>query len=629
MPENNGNAKNITAQLNKVKLQLQQLRLPELGAKSLLVFQSGNFGLRACLFSADKDYASITDFAESRQVDFTRAIADIIQQLKTRNKSLPSRCILISPSVISANLALPVTPVKTKPDPDMQELIRWEIDGALSDDNKQWLIGSMLVERGYLTSGQREEVVIELELLQAKGGDSAMVRFGDLAVELGYLSTAELQECFALQNKLLELEQDSVFGYQAEITENALDTQFSGLSDDVLMSDSDNQTEHPWLVSGVGRNIRKRWRGAFALNALKLQSFYPDNGATFAALGLRSHEENQYLIEIQPSHLVLIQGSTKNLKSIKTKARLDGDLSIDEILDLCPLELTKQTEVLYLYSIDESLDELCFALSERLNIEVTTLQQAKPNISLPADFLSDGLLPFIGIANHYLGFAEQGRACSVAAKDKEPPIWQKLFQPKVMMVTAAGLGIVSAAGFIIWMQYNLSYQEQRLLDLKAKYETENKVKQQYSKVQSEYKKLTTEIHTIQAQIKLNEELHEYLTNEILPASNSVPGTLSAIANAINEGVLIEEVKLTSKNIEINGRALKTHNASLFAQQLNENLYPWHYQVGDTQSIPAKETTADGVYLDYKMHLQVTRRYGKRSNTNNTVIKPVNVTTGAK
>ncbi|MGL1958378.1 MAG: hypothetical protein OCD00_13785 [Colwellia sp.] len=591
-----------------IKQQLKQLHLPEFGTKGLLIFQSGSFGLRAALFKADKNYASIVDFAQSKQVDFTRAIAEVYQQLKKQQKSVPRRCILISPSVVSANLSLPVSPIKPKLYSDMQELIRWEIDGAMNDDNKQWLIGSMLVERGYLTSGQREEIVTELELRQDQGGDAAMTRFGDLAVELEYLTDKQLQECFSLQNKLLELEQNSVFGYQAEITESPLDSQFSGLSDDALVLDNENQTEHPWLVAGLGRNIRKRWHGAFALNGLKLEAFYPDNGATFAALGLRSHEENHYLIEIHASHLVFLQGSGKNLKTIKTKARHDGDLNLDEVLSICPSDIARNTEQLYLYSLDDSLDELCFALSEHLHIEVSVLAQARPKFILPKDFNSNGLLPFIGIANHFLKFAPQGRACAIPAKDKEPPLWQKLLQPKVMIVTAAGLGLLAATGFIVWMQINLDFQTQRLVELEDKYEKENKVKQQYGKIKSDYKLLEAEINSIQEEIILNDKLYKHLNNELLPASTAVPGALLAIANAINEGVLIEQVSLKTDAIEIDGRALKTHNASLFAQKLNENLRPWRYQVGETQSTQAEEETTDGVFLDYKMHLTIGRRY---------------------
>lgn len=604
-----------------LKEKLSHLKLPELSAGGLLVFQSGSFGLRAALFKADKDYASIKAFAQSRQVDFTRAIAEIHQDLKKHTGSVPKRCILISPSLVSAKLSLPVSPLKPKANSDMQELIRWEIDGANTDDSKQWLIGSMLVERGYLTSSQREEIVTELELRQDQGGEAAMTRFGDLAVELGYLSEAKLQECFALQNKLIELDQDSIFGYQAELTENPLDSQFSGLSDDVLSSDSDNQTEHQWLVSGIGRAIRKRWHGAFALNGLKLEAFYPDNGASFTALGLRSEAESQCLLEIHSSHLVYLQGSNKNLKVISSKARHDGNLSLDEVLAICPDGLASITDHLYLYSPDDPLDELSFALSEHLNIEVRPLLQGPPSFTLPDDVTSNRLLPFIGIANHYLKFSEQGRACSVLAKDKEPPIWQKLLQPKVMISMAAAIVLVAASGFIIWMQVNLATQQERLSKLEAKWEKENKVKQQYGKVQAQYNTLRTDIEAVKAKIQLNTKLHDYLAKQLLPAAKTVPGALSAIASSINSGVIIEQVDLQADSIVIDGKALKTSDASEFAQKLNENLKHWHYQVGDTQSTAVEQATNEGVFLGYHMHLAIGRRYFI-DNTNNSVSEQV-------
>lgn len=599
---------NSATSLASLKAKLSHFKLPELSSSGLLVFQSGSFGLRAALIKADKDYASVKAVAESRQVDFTRAIAEIHQTLKKQHGSVPSRCILISPSLLLSTLSLPVSPLKPKANSDMQELIRWEIEGATADDNKQWLIGSMLVERGYLTSSQREEIVTELELRQDQGGDAAMTRFGDLAVELEYLSSAQLQECFALQNKLLELDQDAIFGYQAEITENPLDKQFSGLSDDILSTNSDNQSNHQWLIAGLGRAIRQRWYGAFELNGLKLTAFYPDNGASFNALGLRTDAENQCLIEVHPSHLVFLSGSPKNLKTINTKARHDGNLTLDEVLVICPDNIANISDYLYLYSPDDSLDELSFALAERLNIEVRPLEQAPPSFSLPEGFSSNRLLPFIGIANHYLKFSEQGRACAVAAKDKEPPLWQKMMQPKVLMATAAGLVFIAACGFIVWMQMNLATQEQRLVKLEARWERESKVKQQYGKVEAEYKKLATDIEQINTEIALNNKLSSYLSKQLLPAATTVPGALSAIANSINQGVLIEQVDLQLDSIIIDGRALKTRNASQFAQQLNENLKPWHFQVGDTQSSAAEAETADGVFIDYKMHLEIGRRY---------------------
>ena len=597
------------AKLHKI---FSNFKLPELNSGGLLVLQSGSFGLRAAIFKSDKEhshsYASIKAFAYSRQVDFTRAIAEVTQQLKKNYGSVPKRCVLISPSLISAILSLPVSPIKPKANGDMQELIRWEIDGAQNDDAKQWLIGSMLVERGYLAPTQREEIITELHIRQDMGGDAALTCFGDLAVELKYLSTEQLQECFALQNKLVDVEQDYIFGYQAELSENAADQEFLGLSDEILSTESDSQTNHNWLVAGLARGIRKHWHGAFALNGLKLEAFYPNNGASFSALGLRSEDNKQCLLEIHTSHLVFVQGSNKNVKNISSKARHDGNLTLDEVLTLCPDNLSQQYDYLYIYSPDDNLDELSFALGEHLNIEIRPLVQAQPSFALPANFSASNLLPFIGVANHFLNFSEQGRACSVVAKDKEPPLWQKLTQPKVILSIAASIIITIAIAFIVWMQMNLATQEQRLVELEKRWSQDSKVKQQYSKVQSEYSQLSKKITAIAAEIKENKKLTNYLEKELLPAATTVPGALSAIANSINQGVIIEQVQLQTDAITIDGRALKTSNASEFAQQLNENLKPWRYQVGDTQSVAASEASSDEVYLNYKMRLEIGRRY---------------------
>ena len=599
---------NFTAKVKQQVQKLKQLQLPELSSKGLLVFHSGNFGLRAALVKADKDYASIKGVVESRQVDFTRAIADIYQQLKAQHSSVPRRCVLISSNVISAKITLPVSPLKPKANHDMQELIRWEVEGSTANDNKQWLIGSILVERGYLTNSQREELVTELELRQDQGGDTALARFGDVAVEMGYLTQAQLQESFALQSKLLEIDQDAIFGYQAELAETNFDSQFSGLSDDVLIGDSDNQTEHSWLVAGIGRTLRKRWYGAFALNGLALAAFYPDNGASFSALGLRTDEDKQFLLEIHPSHLVLVEGSSKNVISIRTQARQDGNLTFDEVLNICPDNLGQLTEQLYLYSPYDAYDELSFTLAEYLNIDVRPLVQGMPTFDMPEGLNSNFLLPLIGTANHYLKLSELGRSCFILAKDKEPPLWQKLMQPKVLFTLGVSAGALAAIGFLVWMTYNLDIQQTRLVTLENQWTKESKVKTQYSKVKADYQTLADDIAKIKGEINLNDKLLNYLNNEVLPLATSVPGTMNAIADSTNAGVIIEHIQLESKSIVLEGRALKTKHANQFASQLNKLLKPLRYQVGDTDSTVAQEQSADGLFLDYKMRLEIGRLF---------------------
>ncbi len=580
--------------------------MPKLSSKGLLVFQSGSFGLRAALFDVDKSYASIKRFAESQQVDFTRAIAEIHQQFKQQHGSVPKHCILISPSLSCAKVNLAVNPTKKTDSEKMQELIRWEMDGTTGDDNKQWLIGSMLVDRGYLSTEQRQELVLELESRQAQGGDAAMLRFGEIAVELGYLSTEQLDECFSLQHKLLELEQNTHFGYQAELSEEDLDSHFSGLSDDVL--DSEKQGEHPWLVAGLGQNIRQHWFAAFALNGLKLQAFYPNNGMSFSALGLRSDETEQCLLEVHNSHLVYIEGSDKNLKQISIKARQDGPLDLAELLVICPEDIARRVNSLALYSPLDEIEELSIELADHLNIELKALTQAEPEFDLPLGFSSNALLPFIGAANHYLGFSPQGRACYLPGRDKEPPVWQKLAQPKVLACLTGGVLLVSAIGFIAWMKYNLNYHQQRLNDLEQKWTKESKVKQQIGQAQSEYQRLFNDIDSVKQKIADNDKLLNYLNREVFTAADSVPGVITAIAESINSGVFIENIILLEDNIIVEGRALKTKLANLFANELNKQLKPWCYQVGATDSKAADGETVDGVYLNYKMRLEINRNY---------------------
>ncbi len=589
----------------------RRLQMPSLFRESysLLAFQAGSFGLRGALIRNSRHYASIKAVAESRNVDFTRAIAEVLEQLRKVSKRLPRTAILLSPNVISSMVVLPVSPLRPRSDEKMQELIRWEMEGSVGRQSKQWLIGAMLVERGYLTAGQRDELVSELEFRQSQGGEEALIRFGDLAVELNYISREQLEECFALQGKLVSADDELVYGWQAEENSSATSDRFRGLSDEVLMSvEEDNDSAHNWLVSGMSQAVRRRWVGAFALNGIRLEAFYPVIGSAFATLGQRCDSPVQTLLEVHQEQIALIVGSPGTISEIRVNERLRGELRADECFDLIGA-LPAEAQQLYVASHGQDLEDLFFTLSGQLSIDIHYLQLAADGVALPEGLPFDALTGLNGAANHYLGHVPKTRLSWIAARDAETALWKRLLQPKVLATAGVLTLVAGAGGFLSWMHLNMWEQEQRLEELEARYGREMKLKKEFDRVSAENQELAEEIDRQRLQLDKAGALFNELQISLPHARIAVPALLKAVGVAITPGVQLQALSRDTDNVEITAGALSDTEGLEFVHALNQTLKPVRFQVADSEiSRPGSDTPASEnpvqLLLPYVVSVQI-------------------------
>lgn len=553
---------------------------------ALIAFQAGSFGLRGALIRNTRHYSVPAVVAESRNVDFTRAIAEVLEQLKQQQKRLPQRAILITPSVVSALVDLPVSPLRPRSDEQMQELIRWELEGAITQQNKQWLIGSMLVERGYLSPTQRDELVTELQLRQSQGGESAMIRFGDLAVQMKYISYAQLEECFALQGKLVALDDDLVYGWQAE--ESRLE---QTLSDEALLStEEDNNSAHKWLVSGMSKAVRHRWVGAFNLNGLKIEAFYPSVGASFASLSQRSNDQEQWLIELHQEQLACISGHAGGVTEIQVAERLSGEIDahqINQLTGVLPADL-KQLFINHQGQLDDSQ---LLEISQILGVNLQSLTLDVPDLTTPDDLSHDALLSLSGAADHFLLHVSRARLSWIAARDAEPPLWKKLLQPKALKLGIAATVVLALSGFMVWMHVNMWQQEQRLAELSARFEKESAMKQQFGSIISQQSGLKQQITLAQQEVSQNSALLSELSHTIPQQQLTVPVLLKAVSISIPAGVKLLSVQRKADKVQISAEAGGDSQGQSFTHNLNQLLTPMNLQVRSSDAIyhPDKDT----------------------------------------
>ncbi|MCV6611682.1 MAG: hypothetical protein OIF55_12985 [Amphritea sp.] len=551
---------------------------------SLLVFQTGSFGLRCALARKGKTGVQFGAVVESSRVDFTQAIADVLSQLKPYQRILPRKAILLTPSVISAVVDLPVSPLRPRSDEEMQELIRWELEGAVSQQNKQWLIGAMLVERGYLTQSQRDELVTELKLRQSQASESGvgggLIRFGELAIELGYIEREQLDECFALQAKLVSLDDELVYGWQAE--EQAADQR---LSDEALLSkEEDSNSSHPWLVCGMSKTIRRRWLGAFALNSVRVEAFYPALGSSFAVLANTAEAklDEQLLLEVHQEQLVAITGSSRAVRRIEVAERQPGELRLEELTAVLG-ELPENHNTIYLNLQGQSHEALMFALESGFrDRNFVQLHYPQGVGGLVTNLQLDALTGMVGAAEHYMGVVAPPALSWIPTRDAELSLIKKLSQPKVLRIAAAvvlGVAMIGADG---WMFWNWNKQTQRLSQLDEQYENDVKLKQQFDQIRAEQKMLAERIRELSDDNVASEVVIIGLSHALVQEKYSAGLILKAASVSATEGISLRSLERSENKINLVVAAIADAEAQQFSVTLSQILKPAGIEVLESE-----------------------------------------------
>ena len=475
---------------------------------SLIVFQAGSFGLHGALINNGRDEISMGGFATSSSVDFTRAISEVLGQLKAQHKRLPKKAILLSPSVVSNLVLLPVSPLRPRSNEQMQELIRWELEGAMTQQSIQWKIGSMLVERGRMTAEQRNHVLEELEITQAQSTSKAMSRFGDLAIQLAYIRRDDLEECFALQGKLVALDDELEYGWQAS------ETSKKAPSDEILLSqEDDNDSSHPWLVSGMSKTVRRRWLGAFNLNGLSLEAFYPTVSSPFASLAIGAGQsikgapQKLLLLEVYQEQLALISGKQGVVTGTHTGVRQPGQLTAAECLELLR-DNTSDVKCLYIAANGiENIQQVMLAITEQLNIEVQLISRPFINFNWPDDINADALLGIHGASNHFYEHIDRKCLSQINTTEKKEQAWKSWLNTKNYTIAAGVLLVCAMTGFLGWMKWSTVVHTTRLAELSAKYDKEIALQQKLKATYSDSLKVENEIKRGNKRlIRLNELL---------------------------------------------------------------------------------------------------------------------------
>lgn len=345
-----------------MKNPLQVLNNIQLGKpNSVLVFHHDGFKLSGAIVHAGITGQEIQSMGSSSAIDFSTAIAEVLEQIKTKgNGKVPKKAVLISASAISALIDLPINPENPRSPQQMNELVRWELEPLFAQQNERWSIGALLMGRGYLAQNKRADVMVEVLARNAASNQRMTARFGEVAQSLGLLTREQIDECLALQERLVQFDDDTFCGWVPQKTGDEVD-----IDNDV--------PRYPWLASGMADGLRKHWVKACRRNNLFLTAIYPSLGVGFELLQMA--ERDELYVDLQQEDFVVMRGQPGSLRTYRVETGHDGDISPEQVLGLCHEEMRPDLSRITLNADDDVFASLSTVLADRLEREVVAPDQ--------------------------------------------------------------------------------------------------------------------------------------------------------------------------------------------------------------------------------------------------------------
>ncbi len=542
--------------------------------KSILVCETDGFIMRGAVFTrAGKELVTLFQ-AQSQQANMGDAVADLIKQLKAAGWE-GGEAVLLSPSVLSVLIELPIQPKKPRPLAQMQELVKWEAEPLYIQHMTQWSVGHLLVGRGYMTEEQAQAV---LDLQQGNpslaGGleqsdKFALRRFGELAEELGYIRSSQLKACLAGQEWLKSDDENIECGWlgQGEV--------------------SDVPGTYNWLVSCTNQSLLKRWIKTFNTQGVNLQAMYPLTGCSAALLG--KTVESAIIMESHADMALAqhrVEGELLSQHLYVNPAKEPLQLCLESYHALNP----SSSEPVYLADWQDTSQYLQAELKATLDVEINVLDQKPISESVSPGMLGAGL--------HALGLVEN-KFSEVRLGGPLPAFWQRV------EVRAAALFLVLFV-LIAGSELSLFIRDHAIQSRKAEVDAQWQVMSRAIKnVNADIKQVEKRKEALKEQernYRRAEARVKFFGDEVPERVALVQAILGILQDTVSDEVIITSIdeygkrvavmpalpaikkdpRIEVENFNLLAWAVSETAGQTFIQKVAETIEPWGLEVRDSK-----------------------------------------------
>lgn len=535
-------------------------RLPFVGRpNSVLVCETDGFYLRAAVVARDGSHLKVTQIAKSNSTEYRTAVNDVISSLREQGWK-GREAILLTPSVFSTLIELPISPKQPRTPLQMQELIRWEIEPLYLQHSTLWSVGQLLLALGYIDEVQ-VAAVLERQQGKVNSGPSegnnrgyTFKHFCELAKEMGFINQANIDECLVRQSWLRSDSEELSCGWLAQ------EISGGGYKADSI----DYDGGHQWLVSGANAGVMRQWESAFAAHKVVLNDVYPLVGC---ALGQADISLNTIVLEsmhAMASGIRLESGVVKAVKTQQNRSISDLDACLENYHELAAPGI----EMVYLAVASETTNSLAQQLSEMIGHEVEVIPTSGADVSA-------GML---GAASTKLLKKSSRHVASVSVRGPQPPILKRV---EVRAIAAAILicMVIAILEFSLYVRKDMAQVEHTKIA---------EAKKEFDAVVASAQARVDEIEKLQAEIKYKDEELAKLIERFdffaieLPARNDfVKALLSELVNNVTDDVVINAVEETPNlGFRIAGWALSETAAQQFIQSFKNAMVPLGMDIAD-------------------------------------------------
>lgn len=540
-------------------------------SQGIMVCEWDSFILSAAVVLKSGKTVQTLAQAESNHTDPASAFVEVLQSLRTQGWQ-GNQLVVLTPSVMTALIELPVSPAKPKPLSQMHELVRWEAEPLLMQHQLQWSLGQLMETRGLLTAEQVQEINQQQKSQNQAGVKTdrkSLKRFGELAVAHGYVTAEEATPLFEVQDWLRGEEDDIECGWIAH-----------GEVEDV-------PGVWHWQVCATHQSIVTKWQDLCEEHELELLGLYPLTGNSLALV----EDADKNTVVLEASRLLTTTLNVKKQELVQVHHYLNRSMAM---VNAClegyhSIQAGKQPNV-YLSAPVDAADTLSEELTTTLGVSVSPIMTKRD------DRLSANML---AVAHHLFALKGGKRIAMVRPGGPLPPVFMRLETQAGVLALVLFLLIVSSE-VMLAVQHNAISAEKAEIDERAKVldEAVARIKKQRDEIDRRKAELEQQKHD---QRRMESRL-SFFGVELVDRAVLVQAILGILQNNINEQIIVQRIDemgrrvgvqppvapfnmpgvIEADNFNIDAWALSEAAAQEFVQNMKLAVAPWSMEVRDIQ-----------------------------------------------
>lgn len=527
----------------------------------LLVVESDVFGLRAAVFVRDGQEVRLAQEAMANYDDFTEGLKTVVSELRQQGWA-GQHAVMLNPAVASGLITLPIPPKNKLSPQQIAEQVRWEMDPLLMQQTRQLTIGQLLVQQGYMTQAQVEEVLaVQNEANASRQRDKLYKRFGEQAQEMHFLkrlpceSTLRRQAWFKGPGEVLHC------GWKAQ----------SGIPDAGGFS---------WLASAVNKNLLRQWQAAFISAGLKLHGCLPLAGNSLGIAGYlppgstKAGVDNAVVYEVHAHQVMMALVQKRKLTQMQLMAvpQQEALAAMSDFLHTIDIEDDEPPAVIVIDASGQSVEQAKVWLED-----VTSIFGREP---VSAGRMGQHTHAGMAAAARSVMNIKPWIALSEVLVGEPAPVWYKRAEFRTVMAITAMLSAMVIAELSVWMRYWMIHSEKATVDVAL-----SKQREAIAALQKQVDLINGLKDSIQSDEVKTEQLRKGLSliEHDLPKRNqSLVDILRAFELSVSDDVVVDSLTENPKlGFAINAWSLSEASAQEFAKRFQVNVHHLGYHLKDS------------------------------------------------